>query len=54
MGDRGFLVDPVAEVEYVRAVGEGFENPRHPLLERLAAGEQQQRIEVALHHQASR
>ena len=52
MFDRGAPVYPVTEIEDMRAICKGFEDQPDAWLQPIAAGEQQQRIEIALHGHA--
>jgi hypothetical protein len=49
MGNRGGLLDAVAEVEDVGAAGEGVKDSADRVLQRFAAADQRQGIEIALH-----
>ena len=51
MRDRSVLANPVTEVEHVRAVSKGPQDQLGPVDQRLPAGQQQQRIKIALHRQ---
>ncbi len=48
MRDRGFLKDAVAEIEDVRASGEGVKDTLDGRLQTLAAREERQGVEIAL------
>ena len=52
MGDRSLLADAVAEVEDVRAAGEGVKDALRGVGQRGPAGKDGERIEIALDRQA--
>src|SRR6187402_2813916 len=51
MGDGGILQDTVAEIEDMGAIGERGKDTRGGLFHRGAAGDQYERVEIALHRQ---
>jgi hypothetical protein len=51
MRDRRVGQDAVAEIEHMRALGESGKDPVDRGVERRAAGDQRERIEIALHRQ---
>ena len=53
MRDRRFRQNAVAEIENKRPAGEGLQHRIDAAIERRAAGEQRQRIEIALHRHAA-
>jgi hypothetical protein len=52
MVDRRILKDAVAEIEDVSTLGECVKDSRHGVLQRGTAGNQRQRIEIALEREA--
>src|SRR5688500_14701397 len=48
MGDRGVLLNAVPQVEYVWSAGQRVKDPGDRFLQRLAASDQGERVEIAL------